>query len=293
MAAPHVTALREDGYAIIRRFLTGDDLARARSAVDAVYAEGLKHHATWRDGNLCFEVLNDPAARRRIVIQAYWFAWINPVLEALRRDGRYFALLEPLLGPDIKQITNQLHWKPAGAKYTSYRFHQDLRFRDKPELFSNLATNYFTTGLAFDRQDAANGALQVFPGSHKRGYLGLSDEGETIMKGRTDADELIAAGLDPADAVSCELEPGDLLIWTLYTVHGSPQNRSDRGRCLMLNSYVRAADSPSRGEWAFRGGCTVPLGATPEICRFEDLHEHPEPFYIEDDWTGEQTRPET
>ena len=60
----------------------------------------------------------------------------------------------------------------------------------------------------------------------------------------------------------------------------------------MLNSYVRAADSPSRGEWAFRGGCTVPLGVTPDICRFEDLHEHPEPFYIEDDWTGEQTRPE-
>ncbi len=154
MAAPHVSALREEGYAIVRGFLSGDDLARTRAAVDAVYAEGLKHHATWRDGNLCFEVLNDPAARRRIVIQAYWFAWINPVLEALRRDARYFALLEPLLGPDIKQIANQLHWKPAGAKYTSYRFHQDLRFRDKPELFSNLATNYFTTGLAFDRQDA-------------------------------------------------------------------------------------------------------------------------------------------
>ena len=24
----------------------------------------------------------------------------------------------------------------------------------------------------------------------------------------------------------------------------------------------------------------------------EDLHERPEPFYIEDDWTGEQVRPE-
>ena len=293
MAAPHVTQLREDGYAIVRGFLTGDDLVQARAAVDAVYAEGLTHHATYRDKNLCFEVLNDPAAKQRIVIQAYWFAWINPLLEALRRDARYLDVLEPLLGPDIKQIANQLHWKPPGAKFTSYRFHQDLRFRDKPELYTNLATNYLTTGLAFDRQDAENGALQVYRGSHKRGYLGLSDEGETIMKGQTETDELTAVGLDPADLVTCALEPGDLLIWTLYTVHGSPQNLSDRGRCLMLNSYVRAEDSPSRGEWAFRGGESVPLGATPELCRFEDMHEHAEPYYIEDDWTGEQYRPET
>ncbi|WP_245489703.1 phytanoyl-CoA dioxygenase family protein, partial [Mesorhizobium sp. M2D.F.Ca.ET.140.01.1.1] len=35
-----------------------------------------------------------------------------------------------------------------------------------------------TTGLAVDRATLDNGCLQVVPGSHKLGYLGLSDEGK-------------------------------------------------------------------------------------------------------------------
>ncbi len=187
MTPAHIQQLDDQGYAIIRGFLPPDEVAEIGAAVDAVYAEGLKHHTTYRDKNLCFEVLNDPAAMRRVVIQAYWFSWINPLLEAQRRDPRYLAMLGPRLGRNIKQISNQIHWKPPGAKYTSYRFHQDLRFREKPELFANLTSGYLTTGLAIDRIDADNGALQIFPGSHKLGYLGLSDEGETIMKGSTRA----------------------------------------------------------------------------------------------------------
>ena len=95
-----------------------------------MYAEGLKHHATYRDKNLLFEVLNDPKAQRRVVLQAHWTAWISPVMEEMRRSRHYYAVLEPFLGPDIKQITHQVHWKPPGAKYTSYRFHQDARFRE-------------------------------------------------------------------------------------------------------------------------------------------------------------------
>ena len=289
MEAPHITQLRQQGYAVVRGFLPADELARVADAVDEMYAEGMTHHATYRDRNLCFEVLNDPQAQRKIIIQAYWFSWISAPLEAQRRDMRYFELLEPLLGPDIKQISNQIHWKPPGAKYTSYRFHQDVRFREKPEAFTNLETHYITTGLAIDRQDAENGALRMFPASHTRGYLGLNDDGP-VMKGRDSAAELAAAGLDARDAVVVELEPGDLVMWGLYTVHGSAPNLSpDRDRRLILNSYVRASDSPDRGEWAFRGGRSTPLGPKPQLCRFEDLHDHPEPFYIEEDWIGEET----
>jgi hypothetical protein len=36
--------------------------------VDKIYQEGLKHHETYRDRNLLFEVLDDPGARRRVVL---------------------------------------------------------------------------------------------------------------------------------------------------------------------------------------------------------------------------------
>ncbi len=59
MEAPHITQLREQGYAVVRGFLPADKLAGVADAVDEMYAEGMTHHATYRDRNLCFEVLND------------------------------------------------------------------------------------------------------------------------------------------------------------------------------------------------------------------------------------------
>ena len=276
--------LRSEGFAIVRGFLAPTDVEQLSRETDRVYEEGLKHHATYRDKNLLFEVLDDPKAHRRVVLQVHWMAWINPYFEQLRRDPRYFRVLEPFLGPDIKQISHQIHWKPPGAKYTFYRYHQDARFRNK-DATRNMLEGNVTTGLAIDRQTAANGALKVIPKSHLRGYLGLSEDG-TIMTGHTPDDDLRRVGLNPETAVTCEMEPGDLLLWTLYTVHGSAPNVSPYERRFMINSYVRAGDS-DRGEWAFRGGVSTPLGKEPEICKYEQLRERPGPFYIEPTWTEE------
>ena len=279
-----VEQLHREGYAIVRGFFAVRDMQEIAAAADRVYQEGLRHHATYRDKNLLLEVLDDPQAGRRVVLQAHWSAWIEPLLERMRRDPRYLAVLEPFLGRDIKQITHQIHWKPPGAKYTFYRYHQDARFRNAAAV-RNLLYGSLNTGLAIDRQTVANGALRVIPRSHLRGYLGLSEDG-TIMTGATPDEELVRAGLDPGTAVTCAMEPGDLLLWTLYTVHGSAPNVSCEDRRFMINSYARAGDS-ERGEWAFRDGVSTPLGAEPQICKYEQLHERPGPFYLEPDWTEE------
>jgi hypothetical protein len=268
----------------VRRFFPEEIMREVSQEADRIYQEGLKHHATYRDRNLLFEVLDDPQAKRRVVLQVHWMAWISPPLERLRRDLRYLTVLEPFLGRDIKQMAHQIHWKSPGAKYTFYRYHQDARFRN-PSAIRNQLYGTVTTGLAIDPQTGRNGALRIIPRSHLRGYLGLSEDG-TIMTGRTPDEDLRRFGLDPDSAVTCEMEPGDLLLWTLYTVHGSSPNLSDHERRFMINSYVRAEDS-ERGEWAFRGGHSTPLGAEPEICKYEQLRERPGPFYIEPTWTEE------
>jgi ectoine hydroxylase-related dioxygenase (phytanoyl-CoA dioxygenase family) len=265
--------------------LSPSETACLSAETHRLYQEGLKHHATYRDKNLLFEVLNDPKANRRVVLQAHWTAWISPLMERMRRSPQFYAVLEPFLGEDIKQISHQVHWKPPGAKYTSYRFHQDARFREGNIKDFGFLRSTVTTGLAIDPQTAENGALRVIPGSHRLGYLGLSDDGP-IMVGQTQDDELRRAGLDPSSIVTCEMEPGDLLLWTLFTVHGSAPNTSSNDRRFMINSYVRASDS-ERGEWAFRGGVSTALGTEPKICKYEQLLERPGPFYIETDWTEE------
>lgn len=272
----------EDGYAIVRGVFPAGEMAAIRGEVEALEGEALRHHASYRDHNLYFEIARDPQLDRRVVLQAHWFSWINARLEQLRRDPRLLPLLQPLLGRDIKQIANQIHWKPPGGKLTSYRYHQDIRFREHPEDFSDIAGGCLNLGLAIDAQTAANGALRLMPASHRNGYLGLSDDGP-IMTGSNSEEELRAAGLDPNSIVVCELEPGDVVMWTLLTVHGSPPNTSTRDRRFNINSYVRA-DTTDRGEWAFKNGVSTPLGAEPRLCKYEELYSKPGPYYIEDEW---------
>lgn len=274
---------REEGYAVVRGFADGDELRRLQQEAQAVYQEGLKHHATFRHGNLSFQILPESHFDRRYVIQAYWFAWISAYFEAFRRNADYLLLLQGLLGKDIKQIAQQIHWKPPGANLTGYRFHQDLRFRRHADP-QQLAEATVTTGLAIDRATRENGCLRVVPKSHKMGYLGLSDEGDgTLMKGLTAEEELRKVGVDPADIVDLELEPGDLAVWGLLTVHGSAPNTSAHDRAFLLSSYVRA-DASERGEWAFRDGVSTPLGDKPKLCKDDRLLEDFGPVYDTSVW---------
>ena len=274
---------RDQGYAIVRGFLAGDELAALRAETDRIYAEGLKHHATYRDGNLRFEILPESRFGQRYVTQAHWMGWISPYFEALRRSDAMYRLLEPLLGSDIKQMAQQIHWKPPGAELTGYRFHQDLRFRPGEE-HDAQAGSTVTVGLAIDPATEENGCLRVVPGSHKRGYLGLSDEGDgALMKGQTAESELQSVGIDPAEIVAVALEPGDLVIWGLLTVHGSAANRSQRDRAFLLSSYIRA-EAGERGEWAFKDGVSTPLGDAPRLCKDDRLLTEPGPVYDTAAW---------
>ena len=273
----------EHGYAVVRGVFSRDEMAEIQVESQRIYELAKQHHATYRHKNLLYEILPESYAGQRYVLQAHWIAWVSPLFERLRRDPRVLAVMEPLLGPDIKQVAQQIHWKPPGAtQRTGYRFHQDLRFRERKDAFRDLMTSYINTGLAIDPATTENGCLQVFADSHKLGYLGLSDDGP-IMKGTTQQHELVNAGLDPAKVIDLELEPGDLALWGLLTVHGSKANNSPDDRAFAIQSYVRASSS-DRGEWAFRGGASVPLGAQPVLCKYEQLDENPAPFYSENKW---------
>jgi ectoine hydroxylase-related dioxygenase (phytanoyl-CoA dioxygenase family) len=282
MSHAYIDQYWEQGYAVLRGLLPRAAVGDLQAETRRIYEEGLKHPTTYRDRNLLFEILPESFRGRRYVLQAHWIAWISPYFEQLRRSEPYRRALIPLLGADIKQVAQQIHWKPPGAERTGFRFHQDLRFRERRDAFRDLMTSYITTGLAIDPATRENGCLRIIPGSHRLGYLGLSDDGP-LMKGVTEEPALRAAGLDPEAMVDIELEPGDLVMWSLLTVHGSDINRSQKDRAFLLSSYVKAANS-DRGEWTVRGGESVTLGPQPQLCKYEQLHTKPGPFYSDDKW---------
>lgn len=269
---------RAQGYAVLRRVFDADEVADMADAFDRHWAEGMAHGRSFRHGNLLYRLGRD-AALGKLVRLVQWPSYGDPVLEAVRRDPRYLAILAPLIGRDVKQIINQLHWKPPGAAGAEFAFHQDARFRRPRSAYRNLASAYVQTGIAVDPHRRANGAMLIYPGSHRLGEKDLA--GPTPVLDQSMAEErLVAAGLDPAKLVVLELDPGDVALWNVFTIHGSGPNATQGDRRFYLNGYVRAADC-DRGEWAFRDGAPCPLGE-PVLVHYDELHVRPGPHYLEE-----------
>jgi len=272
----HIAHYRQHGYAILRGVFNPAEVEEIGAAADQVHAEGMRHGRSFRHGNLFYNVAPgaDGAPQVRMV---QWPSYHQPVLNSVRLDPRLLELLAPLLGTDLKQIINQIHWKEPGGP-SEFAWHQDSQFREPAHAFRNLGSSYVQTGLAIDPQTPRSGCMRFIPGSHLNGDLGLQTPREVLGVAMDDA-VLLAAGLSPQDAVEVVLDPGDLALWSPFLVHGSGVNQADHRRRLYVNGYVRAEDC-DRGEWAFRGGEPVPLGPEPVLVHYEALQERGEPYYV-------------
>jgi ectoine hydroxylase-related dioxygenase (phytanoyl-CoA dioxygenase family) len=267
-----------DGFAVVRGVFSPDEVAEMAAAFDAVRDAGLRFARSFRDRNVLFRLSRD-AALGKTLRMVQWPAYFDEVLDRYRVDRRVFDIAAPLLGPDMKQIINQMHWKPPGAAQNSFGYHQDIWFRRPRAAYRNTARGYIQTGIAIDPHSQANGAMIFCRGSHRRGELSLAGDGRIMERDMTPED-LARIGIAEEDTVVLELEPGDVAFWTLYTVHGSGPNTSAIDRRVYLNGYVAAADC-DRGEWAFRGGQPCALGE-PVLVHYDDLYKRPYPHYIED-----------
>jgi ectoine hydroxylase-related dioxygenase (phytanoyl-CoA dioxygenase family) len=271
----HVAHFRAQGYAVIKGVFRPQEVSELKSAFNRVYAEGLTHPRSFRHGNVFYRIAEDPRCGR-IVRYVQWPSYNDPVLNRFRQDPRLFRLIAPFLGDDIKQIINQLHWKPPGAA-AEFGYHQDIRFRRPRSAYRDPANSYVQTGIAVDPHRPENGAMRIFPGSHFLPELDFGDG--RVMDTPPDDRCLAQAGLAPQSGIDLVLDAGDVALWHLHLVHGSGANISSGDRRFYINGYVRAAMC-DRGEWTFRGGVPVALGS-PVLVHYEDLYLRPEPHYVD------------
>lgn len=273
----YVAEYWERGYTIVRGVFSPGEITDLKQAFDRAYAEGMRHHATWRHQNRLFWVHEHPAVGR-YVSGCQWQSWVDPVLDRVRTDPRMLAILEPLIGDHLNQIINQMHWKTPGTNQT-WALHQDVRSRTPAHCFRELATSYVQTGLAIDRQWSGNGAMKVLPCSHRRGNLQIDGLSSGPQDDRTGA--IRQLGHDPQQLVDVEMAEGDVALWGPYMIHGGGINTTaDDQRRLYINGYVKAANC-DRGQPVFHHGEPVPL-RFPAMVQYEDLHARPEPHYPSD-----------
>ncbi|HYF48756.1 MAG TPA: phytanoyl-CoA dioxygenase family protein [Planctomycetota bacterium] len=246
----------EKGYAVARGVFSRDEMREIKAATDRIKALGMKHGANHRQGNLCFWVEQDPNIGTN-VRGMQWGSYLEPVLEQMRRDPRMLEILKPLIGDNLRQIINQLHWKTPGSR-TAIDFHADRRNRRPAEDFRDLENSYVQTALSVDPMTPENGALMVVPGSHRKAF-----KKDVLNGGNFSTDEsfnnLKVLGYETKDLLPLYAEPGDVVLWHVDTVHGSGLNKSPTmDRCIYINGYVKAQNC-MRGHWAFIQGQGVPL----------------------------------
>ena len=267
---------RAFGYAVVKGVFREDEVRELAAAFDRVRERALTHRSSYRHQNVFFQIAEDRNLGR-IVRYAQWPSYFDEVLARFRTDPRLLAIVAPLIGTNLKQIINQLHWKPPGAANVEFGYHQDIRFRRPRSAYREPESTYVQTAIAIDPHRRDNGAMTIYPNSHRLGELTFPTGSRVMDRERRDGD-LLAIGLDPSKLVDLILEPGDVAFWHLHTVHGSGANTSSIDRRAYLNGYV-TAEACDRGEWAFRNGEPCPLGE-PVLVHYEDLHTRPEPHYI-------------
>jgi len=270
-AAALKAAYERDGYAVVRGVFSAAEVAAMKARFDAWRSEMLAaHHATFVRGNHRVWMAEGGAggagAAKRVLRGVQWPSYTDPVLDAFRTDARLFAIASALIGRDIKQIINQMHWKMPGSA-TSWRHHQDVRARKPDAAFRELWSSYINTGIALERFDDETGAMSVLPGSHaaKRdhGLEAIAEEMGLDAHTPTREEEvefLRRSGHDHARLRTLELAPGDVGVWHPFAIHGGGVNTSrDCFRSFYINGFVAAANC-DRGHVAWLDGAPQPLG---------------------------------
>ena len=271
-----VDAYWELGYLIIGSVFDADEIARMAQRFDRWYAEGMRHPRTFRHRNKVIWI-EDTEGAGKVVRGMQWPSYEDDVLDAVRTDPRMLQVLAPLVGNDLKQIINQLHWKAPRSGIT-WGLHRDVRSRKPRECFRELAASYVQTGLAIDRHWAGNGAMKVLPESHRKYRLEMEDHGGA----RDDTGEggWVNAGVDLDGLIDLEMEPGDVALWSPFTIHGGGINTTpDNYRRLYINGYVIAGNC-DRGEQVLREGHPVPLDlAAPALVQYDHVNGRSEAHY--------------
>jgi phytanoyl-CoA hydroxylase len=148
----------------------------------------------------------------------------HPELWSLAREPRILEALAEELGQDVLLYENSVVYKPKG-KRNSVPYHQDFisRAHEPRKLIAWSALEPVTV---------ATGAMKVFPGSHRNGFLPWHR-----VPGETHHDRIRPDALPSGEPIHVEVDAGDVLIFNQLLVHGSDEVHSDEPRIVLRVSY--------------------------------------------------------
>jgi non-heme Fe2+,alpha-ketoglutarate-dependent halogenase len=153
------------------------------------------------------------------------FTWLNDLV----RQERIVDAIEDLYGANLLCWTTNFFIKEArDPAFVSW--HQDSTYwgLSKPDVV--------TAWVALTPSNEANGAMKVMPRTH---LLDQVPHRDTFSKNNllTRGQE-VAVDVDPAQAVTIELQPGQMSLHHVRIIHGSEPNPSDDRRIGFAIRYI-------------------------------------------------------
>lgn len=210
----------ENGYYVARGVFSADEVARMREHFMELRKQGPKPG----------DMGGDPAKDKDDPLNLFprfinMHDWDEQTV-AWQQDPRFTKIAGELLADDVALCQTMLYFKPPGAR--GQGLHQDNQYiRQYPII---------AAWLALDHCDAANGHMVLFPGSHKLGILPVQPSDMT--RSFTNGETVLPEG---AQEVGVDMEPGDVLFFGGFTIHGSyPNQTTDRFRRTFIVHYFAA-----------------------------------------------------
>ncbi len=176
--------------------------------------------------------------------------------ESVRTGHSYLAVTDAqavldvhaaLLGGPVRSF--DFRWPRLARPGEGCGFHCDGPYMARGTPTSRI----FTSWIPLGRVRREEGALILLENSHRNAELH-----EGYLRMDADRDSLTWLGEDPVSVqerfggrwLSADFEPGDVLCFTMHTLHGALDNRTDQGRCrLSSDTRYQRVDEPADPRW--------------------------------------------
>ncbi|MCX7800718.1 MAG: phytanoyl-CoA dioxygenase family protein [Fimbriimonadales bacterium] len=227
---PTGRSFAEQGYHVARGVFDTEEIRELEADFDRIVAQllGSGENVNARWGGPEMERLGAQATTvvHTHNVQRYSARWLRALLAP-----RLLEQFTAILGPDVVLHHTKLFQKPSetGAPFP---MHQDWSYF--PTERDSMLAGIIHVSEATDEM----GCLRVVPGSHRLGRVrGTSGQEESELLARYPLEE----------AVPLEAEPGDVVFFHYFTLHGSMPNRSNKVRKTVLVQVYAGDDQVEAG----------------------------------------------
>lgn len=223
------------GFIILEGVFLASEVQKMKRSFEKIAQRARSQNTSFRHGGSQFVIDGDRIDR------VVWCAGVEPSLLDYSWDQRLTGPVHQLLqNQKIVHLICQAHFKFPGDGL-QFCWHQDSEHRKFGSDFwrdVNGKGSYVQTVTAIDPIRKNNGPIRFIPNSCLDGHLFLENQD---LKERQKFDTM--------EVVSPELDPGSVILFGPYTVHGSLPNQSNGPRRIFINGF----SCPGANSFAYPG----------------------------------------